>query len=264
MSRPLRIETAGGVFHITSRGNERKPIFLNPADRRSFLEIFSFVLDRYLWRCLAWCLMENHYHLVVQTLEPTLSTGMRELNGVYARRFNLRHERVGHLFQGRFKASLVESEGHLAEVMRYTLLNPVRSGLAEDPSDWTWSSWSTHFGVDREALAELLGSHEQMAEFRPESLIEGLDCRSEIAPSPVSGSRSFVAARITEQPPPLPPEVSVLERIPSKAIRMHRPWTDEQFYSAYLFGLSMREIAALADCHYSTVSRRVNRHEQSS
>lgn len=263
MSRPVRIEMAGGVFHITSRGNARKTIFLDRADRWSFLEVFSHVLDRYLWSCLAWCLMENHYHLVVQTLEPTLSIGMRHLNGVYARNFNLRHERVGHLFQGRFKASLVETDVHLAEVIRYTLLNPVRAGLVEDPCEWEWSSWRNAFGIDREAVALLCGD-EGEAEFRPESLIEGLDRRREIAPSPASGSRAFVAARIQEQPTPRSLEVSSIERIPERAIRLHRPWTDEQFYSAYLLGLSLREIAALADCHYSTVSRRLSRHEHDS
>jgi putative transposase len=261
MSRPLRIETPGGVFHVTSRGNARKAIFLDAIDRCEFLGVLSSVLDRYLWRCLAWCLMDNHYHLVVQTLEPTLSIGMRQINGVYARRFNSRHERVGHLFQGRFKASLVESDEHLAEVIEYTLLNPVRAGLVENPSEWEWSSWRSTVALAGEALAL---SEAEDFEFRPESSVDRPRFRHrEIAPSPASGSRAFVAARISEQPASLSPEVPSTERAPDRALRLHRPWTDDQFHSAYLFGLSMREIAALADCHYSTVSRRVRRHERS-
>ena len=104
MARPLRIEYDGALYHVTSRGNERKPIFRDNADRKLFLNTLSQVIDRFLWLCHAYCLMKNHYHLLVETPDGNLSKGMRQLNGVYTQAFNCRHDRVGHLFQGRFKA----------------------------------------------------------------------------------------------------------------------------------------------------------------
>ena len=130
MSRPLRIEFAGAVYHVTSRGNGRKPIFRDDVDRRSFLEVLHKVNQRHHWICHAYCLMTNHYHLVIETPEGNLSRGMRQLNGVYTMYFNRRHRTVGHVFQGRFKAILVERESYLLEVCRYVVLNPVRAGSA--------------------------------------------------------------------------------------------------------------------------------------
>ena len=108
MARPPRIEHAGGVFHLVARGNERALVFRDDRDRERFLEILEAVADRYRWRVLAYCLMGNHFHLLVMTLEPTLARGMRQLNGVYAQWFNRRQLRVGHLFQGRDKAVAVQ------------------------------------------------------------------------------------------------------------------------------------------------------------
>ena len=104
MARPLRIEYDGALYHVTSRGNERKPIFRDNADRKLFLNTLSQVIDRFHWLCHAYSLMNNHYHLLVETPDGNLSKGMRQLNGVYTQAFNCRHDRVGHLFQGRFKA----------------------------------------------------------------------------------------------------------------------------------------------------------------
>ena len=104
MARPLRIEYDGALYHVTSRGNEQKPIFRDGADRKLFLNTLSQVIDHFHWLCHAYCLMNNHYHLLVETPDGNLSKGMRQLNGVYTQAFNCRHDRVGHLFQGRFKA----------------------------------------------------------------------------------------------------------------------------------------------------------------
>lgn len=141
MVRPLRIEFAGAVYHLTGRGNEKKPVFLDDEDRKIFLDLLDEVNKRYCWACHAYCLMDNHYHLLVETLKETLSIGMRQLNGVYTQAFNRRHGRVGHLFQGRFKAILIEKENHLLEACRYVALNPVRAGLVELPEQWKWSSY---------------------------------------------------------------------------------------------------------------------------
>ena len=129
MARPLRIEFPGALYHVTSRGNARAPIFLEDRDRRQLLRILSDVVERYRWVCHAYCLMTNHYHLLVETPEANLSRGMRQLNGLYTQRFNRAHERVGHILQGRFGAVLVERDAHLLELARYVVLNPVRAGM---------------------------------------------------------------------------------------------------------------------------------------
>ena len=107
MARPLRIEFEGALYHVMARGNARADIFLEDGDRQLFIENLGRVCGRFQWRVWAWCLMDNHYHLLVETMEPTLSKGMREVNGVYTQAFNRRHGRSGHVLQGRFKASLV-------------------------------------------------------------------------------------------------------------------------------------------------------------
>ncbi|MBW2056862.1 MAG: transposase, partial [Deltaproteobacteria bacterium] len=141
MARPLRIEYPGAVYHITSRGNARLPVFDDDFDRRAFLTILEDVVKRYNWLCHAYCLMENHYHLVLQTVDANLSLGMRYLNGVYTQRFNRRHHRAGHVFQGRFKSILVEQESYLLELCRYVVLNPVRAGMVKHPAAYGWSSY---------------------------------------------------------------------------------------------------------------------------
>lgn len=124
MARPLRIEFPGAVYHITSRGDGKEDIYLEDNDRYLWLEIFGSVCKRMKWYCHAYCLMTNHYHTVIETTEANLSLGMRQLNGVYTQSFKHRHGRVGHVFQGRYKAILVDKEGYLLELCRYVLLNP--------------------------------------------------------------------------------------------------------------------------------------------
>lgn len=141
MSRPLRIEYAGAVYHVTSRGNEKKPVFKNDHDREAFLNTLQHVNKRYNWICHAYCLMTNHYHLLIETPEGNLSIGMRQLNGVYTQLFNKQHGRNGHLFQGRYKAILIQKDSHLLEVCRYVVLNPVRANMVEAPEAWKWSSY---------------------------------------------------------------------------------------------------------------------------
>jgi len=149
MARPLRIEYPGAVYHITSRGNEKKPVYKDDQDRKNFLFILDKVNKRYHWLCHAYCLMDNHFHLLIETPEGNLSIGMRQLNGVYTQAFNKRHRRVGHLFQGRYKAILIQKDSHLLEVCRYVVQNPVRAGLAEDPGQWRWSSYGATEGREK-------------------------------------------------------------------------------------------------------------------
>lgn len=141
MARSLRIEFPGALYHITSRGNERKNVFLGDEDRIIFLEVFSEVCKRYNWFCYAYCLMSNHYHLLIETPEGNLSKGMQLLNGLYSLKFNKVHARVGHVFQGRYKGILVEKNTYLLELSRYIVLNPVRAKMVASVSDWIWSSY---------------------------------------------------------------------------------------------------------------------------
>ncbi len=147
MARPLRLDHAGAVWHVTSRGNERREIFGDDEDRERFLATLGRVVRTFRWRVHAYVLMGNHYHLLVETPEPTLSRGMRHLNGIYTQAFNRRHGRVGHLLQGRFKAILVEKESHLLELARYVVLNPVRAGMTTTAGQWRWSNYRATAGV---------------------------------------------------------------------------------------------------------------------
>lgn len=134
MARSLRIEYEGALYHITSRGNARANIFLANEDRHQFLDVLSSVVSRHDWICHAYCLMPNHYHLLIETPSPNLSRGMQLLNGIYTQKFNRQNKRCGHVFQGRFKAILVEKESHLLELARYVVLNPVRANMVRTPA----------------------------------------------------------------------------------------------------------------------------------
>jgi REP element-mobilizing transposase RayT len=148
MARPLRIEFPGAVYHVTSRGDRREDIFADDEDRHGFLELVGQALSRFDAQMLAYCLMGNHYHFVLHTRKANLSTLMRHINGVYTQAYNRRHGKVGHLFQGRFKAILVDRDAYLLEVCRYVELNPVRAQLVRKPQSWPWSSYRAHVGLD--------------------------------------------------------------------------------------------------------------------
>ena len=149
MARPLRIEYPGAIYHVTSRGNEKKAVFKDDRDRESFLRTLQHVNKRYNWLCHAFCLMDNHYHLLIETPDGNLALGMRQLNGVYTQLFNNRYRRTGHLFQGRYKAIIIQKDTHLLEVCRYVVLNPVRARMVELPDSWKWSSYVATAGEER-------------------------------------------------------------------------------------------------------------------
>jgi REP element-mobilizing transposase RayT len=147
MARPLRIEFPGAVYHVTSRGDRREPIAKDDADRALFLQILGEAAQRFDARVWAYCLMGNHYHLVLHTREANLSRLMRQVNGVYTQAFNRRHKLSGHLFQGRFKAILVDRDSYLLEVCRYVDLNPVRASMVKRPEAHAWSSYRALAGL---------------------------------------------------------------------------------------------------------------------
>ena len=148
MVRPLRIEFAGALYHVTGRGNAREDIYGDDADRQQFLTLLQNTVTRYDWDCHAYCLMGNHYHLMIETNSPTLSKGMKYLNGTYTQYFNRRHQRVGHVFQGRFKAILVQKDAYLLELARYIVLNPVRARMVRNAKAWRWSSYRATAGYE--------------------------------------------------------------------------------------------------------------------
>jgi putative transposase len=146
MARPLRIAFPGAVYHITSRGDRQEDIFEDDTDRRTWLAVLGDALARFDAGVFAWCLMDNHYHLILHTRQANLSLLMRQLNGLYTQRYNHRHDQVGHVFQGRFKAILVDRDAYLLEVCRYVDLNRVRAGLVAHPEDWPWCSFPAMAG----------------------------------------------------------------------------------------------------------------------
>jgi REP element-mobilizing transposase RayT len=146
MARPLRLEFSGAVYHITARGNAQQAIFDDDVDREKFLHLLGREVQQQNWFCYAYCLMDNHYHLLLETHEANLSQGMRRLNGNYGQSYNFRHGRVGHLLQGRYKSILVERESHLMELCRYVVLNPIRASMVTRVEKWPWSSYQATVG----------------------------------------------------------------------------------------------------------------------
>ncbi|MGY4829952.1 REP-associated tyrosine transposase [Sphaerotilaceae bacterium SBD11-9] len=160
MARPLRIEFPGAVYHVTSRGDRREPIFADDEDRAMLLTVLARAAERFDAQVLAYCLMGSHYHLVLHTRQANLSLLMRHLNGVYTQAYNRRHDKSGHVFQGRFKAILVDRDAYLLALCRYVELNPVRAGMVAEPAAWRWSSYLAHVGeADSPEWLDTLGLH---------------------------------------------------------------------------------------------------------
>jgi REP element-mobilizing transposase RayT len=147
MARQARSQLPDGLYHVACRGNRRQVIFTDDGDRRFFYALLARVVRQFQWHLHAYCLLENHYHLVLETAVRDLSAGMQRLNGVYAQCFNSRHGVNGHLFQDRYYAGFIEADGHLLELIRYLALNPVRAGLSSRPENWPWSSYACLIGM---------------------------------------------------------------------------------------------------------------------
>jgi REP element-mobilizing transposase RayT len=173
MARQLRLEYAGALYHITSRGNAQAAIYLDDEDRTRFLDLLGQEVEQQGWQCYAYCLMDNHYHLLIETPEPNLSKGMRRLNQVYTQGFNRRHGRVGHVLQGRYKAIIVDKDSYLLELCRYIVLNPIRAGMVNNSKDWRWSSYRATAGLGTMVdwlqvgrVLDLFGSGRQLSQRR--------------------------------------------------------------------------------------------------
>ena len=153
MARPLRITYPGAFYHVTSRGNEQKPVFKSIKDRTKFLEYLKSATERYSAVIHAYCLMDNHYHLLLETPSGNLSRIMAHINGAYTSYFNKKRDRAGHLFQGRYKAIVVEADEYAKELSRYIHLNPVRAGIVKMPEEYKWSNYC-YYIHKRSASAE--------------------------------------------------------------------------------------------------------------
>jgi putative transposase len=165
MNRPLRLEFPGALYHVTARGDHHGLIFIDDADRKKWLSIMGLVSSRFNFHVHAYCQMGNHYHVVIETIEGNLSHGMRQLNSLYSQHFNRRYERVGHVFQGRYKGILVHKDSHLLELGRYIALNPVRAGLVSQAGEWQWSHYNAAIGVS--AAPEWLVIDWLLSQFSP-------------------------------------------------------------------------------------------------
>lgn len=274
MSRPLRIELPGGVYHITSRGNAKQEIFEDDKDREQFLSLISHVVDRYGWLCHAYCLMNNHYHLLIETLLPTLSRGMRQLNGLYTQRYNERHQRVGHLFQGRYKSILVEKEAHLLELCRYIVLNPVRANIVDHPVKWRWSSYGATVGLSQ--VPKFLTIDWILGQFG-NRLNEARQCyqayvlKYDDSQNPWDklkgqiylGSDPFVERHQPDRPiPEVPREQSMARRPTLKELLDTKQDLNQAILEAYRrYGYRLAQIAEHLNVHYSTINRRLKRAE---
>ena len=281
MARPLRIEYPGALYHVTSRGNRQEDIFLDDADRREILSVLGSVVERFGWRLYAYCLMDNHYHLMVETPNGNLSRGMRQLNGVYTQRINRRHGRVGPVFQGRFKAILVDKQNYLLELSRYVILNPVRARMVKNPARYRWSSYRATLGevtpppfLDTAALLFEFAATAPAARRRYRAFVlEGLGAPppwAEVKSQVLLGNEGFLrkvnpklkSARLAKEIPKArrhgvrPGLRQAFGRVNPE----HRGARDRLIATLHLkHGYTQAHIAAHLGLHYATVSRIVNR-----
>ncbi len=280
MSRPLRIELSGGVYHVTSRGDGREAIYWSDEDREGWLALLGRACERFNWVCHAYCQMSNHYHLVIETPEGNLAQGMRELNGVYTQAVNRRWQRVGHVFQGRYKAILVEKDSYLLELARYVVLNPLRAGMVRDVGEWPWSSFRAMVGavpappwLQTDWILGQFGKRRSLAQAKYRdfvragvglpSLWEGLQAQIFL------GSPDFVASmqsRLSSEQ--RVDEVPRAQRRPvakplAQYVSDHPNDRHTGMARAYLSGdYSMNAIAQAFGVHYATVSRAARAYEE--
>ena len=277
MARPLRLEFTGALYHVTSRGDGREDIYSSDDDRLDWLETLGHVCTRFNWACHAYCQMTNHYHIVIETPDANLSKGMRQLNGVYTQLFNRKHDRVGHVFQGRFKAILVEKESYLLQLARYVVLNPLRAKMVRRLEQWQWSSYRATCGqvqtpewLQTDFLLSQFGTLRSRSIAKYVAFVhegKGLDSIwSNLQGQIYLGSESFMKKMQTE----IDKKPSVLEIPRAQRRALARELSDyanayerdDAVALAYLSGHhTMAAVADHFDVHYTTVSRLVKKYE---
>ena len=282
MARPLRIEFPGAVYHAVSRGNARQTIFADERDHRKFLEILDKTIQRFEWACYAYCLMGNHYHLVIETPEANLSRGMRHLNGTYTQAYHKRYGTVGHLFQGRFKAIIVDKESYLMELVRYVVLNPVRAGITGRPEDWPWSSYGAAANPAgsppwlrvRPLLDHFSQDEDQAWRQYQAFILAGIGIESpwrHVKSQVLLGDEAFIG-RLK----PVLKQKEEYREIPKQQRYVSRPSLTEIFglwkakanrnqailQSFKKYGYTQKEIAAFLNVHYTTISHVLKRQDK--
>ena len=269
---------------MTSRGNAKQTIFIDDEDRGRFLDSLTIALERFEWLCHAYCLMKNHYHLLIETPNGNLSRGMRELNGVYTQGFNQRYRRVGHLFQGRYKAIIVEKNNHLLSLCRYVVLNPVRVGLIGKPEEWKWSSYRATLGLvkkpsfltDDWILSQFDGTKGVAREKYRRFVMEAIGKESPW--EGLKGQIFYGTDEFIEQFRGLLDKKGSIKEVPRLQRYAARPSLSELFgeengeenkaedgviYAAYVrYGYTMKEIAEHWGLHYASISRAIKRVER--
>ncbi len=206
MPRKLRVDLPDSMHHVTALGGGDEPIYREPADRRHFLAQLGDVCARYEWRCNSYCLMGTHFHLIVYTVQPTLSAGMRRLCGSYAQWFNWKYGRRGHLFAGRFASKPITDDAQLLEAHRYVALNPVRANLCDDPAEWRWGSYRALCGfeppadfLDVAAVHGLFSVHREAAQRAFRQFV--LSAIERLGSDPFRGQTPALQPRATREPP---------------------------------------------------------------
>ena len=268
MSRPPRIEIPDGVYHIVARGNERKTIYRDDVDHARFLETLRGTADRHGWRVLAYCLMSNHYHQLLSTPNANLARGMRDLNGGYAQAFNRRHGRDGHLFQGRYKAVLVQADEHMLAAVRYIIRNPVRAGVTEHVEQWPWTSHAATIGRTPPgflAIDQLLSHFAANRATARRRYLELLDSEPD-PPAPehpiIAGDTTFVATQLQRiRPSPEHPRKQITPVPLSLDELLSTSSNASAIVRAHQTGYSMRQIATHLHCGVTTIHRRIRQHE---
>lgn len=277
MTRPLRIEFAGAFYHVTSRGDRKAAIFRDDRDRATWISTLELVCNRYNFAVHGFCQMTNHYHLIVETVEGNLAQGMRQLNGLYSQYFNRRHNVVGHLFQGRYKAILVQRESYLLELTRYVVLNPLRGGIVKSLDSWPWSSHPYVAGaapvpawLNASSILEQFGSERNAAMQAYRSFIlAGIGKASplkEIQHQLILGDKAFTAK---SQRGALPAALLAVAKTQRRAVslsledyRTQYPNRNEAMAHAYRStAYTMEQIAAHFGVSSKTVSRAIKRIE---
>jgi REP element-mobilizing transposase RayT len=271
MARPLRIEYSGAVYHVISRGNRRGAIFPKEEDKALFLSVLAATVERFRVLCHAYCLMGNHYHLILETPDGNLSRAMRHLNGVYTQLFNRDHDKCGHVFQGRYSAILIQRDAHLLEACRYIVLNPIRAGLAAGPQEWRWSSYRAAAGLETGTkfltsswiLSQFGGDIKEARERYARFVAEGCDARiwNGLVSGLVLGSAEFAGrcrglAHMDGDRSEIPRLQHCAPR-PSLAEILAGPGdnTERWLRAVDVFGYTQKEVAEGTGVHYSYVSR---------
>jgi REP element-mobilizing transposase RayT len=265
MARGTRHEEAGTTWHLMARGNRGQFVFERPADNRYFLKLLGETLQLFGWQCFGYCLMSNHYHLIIKTPQPNLSRGMRYLNGRFAQYSNHVHERCGHLFHDRFRSEVIDSDSYLATLLQYLALNPVRAGLVDHPSQWRWSSWrevmtepdAATDWFDRQLVLNLFGTDTQISELTYQTLVlAGLDNSDREQDDPKGRLKE------AQKDGPIGEHLTIASLgwnsdAPSlEALRSQYQRRDEGMIAAWKTGhYSYTQIAHVFEVHRTTVSR---------